>query len=64
MVYISGANKNRLGKRRFDALFAAGCGQLQQDTRDGVPTGQPLSNFRQSKPRLRPAGFLPAIDQG
>jgi hypothetical protein len=21
MVYISGANKNRLGKRRFDALF-------------------------------------------
>jgi hypothetical protein len=29
MVYISGAKKNRLGKHRFDALFGAGCGQLQ-----------------------------------
>ncbi|WP_164517664.1 hypothetical protein [Rhizobium sp. CIAT894] len=64
MVYISGANKNRLGKHRFDALFAAGCGQLQQDTRDGPHQGQPLSNFRQGAPQLRPAGFLPAINQG
>ncbi|MGO7677863.1 hypothetical protein [Rhizobium leguminosarum] len=36
MVYISGANKNRLGKRRFDALFDAGCGQLQQDNGNGM----------------------------
>ncbi|MBP2447044.1 hypothetical protein JOH51_004483 [Rhizobium leguminosarum] len=36
MVYISGVNKNRLGTRRFDALFAAGCGQLQQDNGDGM----------------------------
>jgi hypothetical protein len=36
MVYISGANKNRLGTRRFDALFAAGCGQLQQDNGNGM----------------------------
>ncbi|MFW8645912.1 hypothetical protein ACOJBO_41615 [Rhizobium beringeri] len=52
MVYISGANKNRLGKRRFDALFDAGCGQLQKHASKALPLGGPFSisgrDFRQS----------------
>ncbi|MGO7417692.1 hypothetical protein HB774_15155 [Rhizobium leguminosarum bv. viciae] len=64
MVYISGVNKNRLGKRRFDALFAAGCGQRQQHTRDAMPAGRRLFDFQRTEPRLRRAGFPSAIDQG
>ncbi|MBX5092313.1 hypothetical protein [Rhizobium lentis] len=64
MVYISGSNKNRLGTRRFDALFAAGCGQLQQDNGDHMSARPDLLDFRQCRPRLHPAGFLSAIDQG
>ncbi|CAN7214720.1 hypothetical protein LJR245_000709 [Rhizobium leguminosarum] len=53
MVYISGVNKNRLGKRRFDALFAAGCGQRQQHARDAMPAGRRLFDFQRTEPRLR-----------
>ncbi|WP_434712271.1 hypothetical protein NMA58_03085 [Rhizobium sp. YTUHZ045] len=64
MVYISGSNKNRLGTRRFDALFAAGCGQLQQDNGDHMSAAPRPLGFRQSKPWPGLAGFLSAIDQG
>ncbi|MBX5104387.1 hypothetical protein HJB52_21405 [Rhizobium lentis] len=60
MVYISGSNKNRLGTRRFDALFAAGCGQLQQDNGDRMSAAPAPSRF----PAKQAAGFLSAIDQG
>ncbi|MBY5440808.1 hypothetical protein GR204_14455 [Rhizobium leguminosarum] len=53
MVYISGVNKNRLGKRRFDALFAAGCGQPQQHARDAMPARRRLFDFQRTEPRLR-----------
>ncbi|MEI1304414.1 hypothetical protein [Rhizobium aouanii] len=64
MVYISGANKNRLGKRRFDALFDAGCGQVQQDNGNGKARRHHLADLQQTAPGPRPAGFPPAIDQG
>ncbi|MBB6219984.1 hypothetical protein [Rhizobium leguminosarum] len=64
MVYISGANKNRLGTRRFDALFAPGCGQLQQDNGDGMAASAALAGFRLREPRPGPAEFPQAIDQG
>ncbi|MBB3133838.1 hypothetical protein FHS26_001551 [Rhizobium pisi] len=64
MVYISGAKKNRLGKHRFDALFDAGRGQLQQDTRDARLKGGLFPVSGRTRPWSRRAELPPAINQG